>query len=755
MTPEAVRFAVLGPVRVWRAGTELDLGGSRERALLALLLVRAGQPVETAEIIDVLWGPNPPGTALSMVRRHVGSLRRLLEPGLPARGTGRWLLRGAGGYRIVTDSDSLDLLRFRALLAEGRRAAAAGDQARAAELLTDSLSRWQGPAATAIPAEARAHEAFGTLDREYLAALKDAADAALGAGLPAAVLPRLRAAAADNPLDEPLLSRLMLALSATGARAEALAVHRAVASRLADELGMDPGAELRDAHAAVLCRTPPSAPGEEATGTPSGEGPADTAPTVPRAVSVPAQLPYDTFTGRRAELDLALCLLSSDSEAADTVVINAIGGMAGVGKTTLAVHWAHRVSDRYPDGQLYVNLRGFDPSGAVMTPAEAVRGFLDTLGVPPERVPRDLDVQSALYRDMLAGRRFLVLLDNARDTEHVRPLLPAVPGCLTLVTSRDQLTDLVTAHGAHALTLRPLDVTEARELLVRRLGGERTDAEPDAVAEITALCAGLPLALACVAARAATHPHFSLSAVAAELREAHGSLDAFSRADASADVGVVFSWSSRALSPAAARLFRLLGLHPGPDVTAPAAAALAGLTVPAARGLLTELSRLHLVNEHTPGRYAFHDLLRAHAAELAHTEHDGPARRAAVDRLFRHYLHTAHAAGLLIAPYADGIPLDPAPADTRPEPLADDERALAWLTAEHAVLLAVVHAAAHSGAERLACLLVSSLERYFDRQAHGTTGWPSSTPRTPRRCATPTPSWRPTASVAWPARRAG
>ncbi|WP_317447015.1 AfsR/SARP family transcriptional regulator [Streptomyces collinus] len=720
MTPEAVRFAVLGPVRVWRAGTELDLGGPRERALLALLLVRAGQPVETAEIIDVLWGPNPPGTALSMVRRHVGSLRRLLEPGLPARGTGRCLLRGADGYRMVTDSDSLDLLRFRALLAEGRRAAAAGDQARAAELLTDSLSRWQGPAATAIPAEARAHAAFGTLDREYLAALKDAADAALGAGLPAAVLPRLRAAAADNPLDEPLLSRLMLVLSATGARAEALAVHRAVASRLADELGMDPGAELRDAHAAVLGRTPPSAPGEQATGTPSGEGPADTAPTVPQAVSVPAQLPYDldTFTGRRAELDQALRLLSSGAEAADTVVINAIGGMAGVGKTTLAVHWAHRVSDRYPDGQLYVNLRGFDPSGAVMTPAEAVRGFLDTLGVPPERVPRDLDAQSALYRDMLAGRRFLVLLDNARDTEHVRPLLPAAPGCLTLVTSRDRLTDLVTAHGAHALTLRPLDVTEARELLVRRLGGERTDAEPDAVAEITALCAGLPLALACVAARAATHPHFSLSAVAAELREAHGSLDAFSRADASADVGVVFSWSSRALSPAAARLFRLLGLHPGPDVTAPAAAALAGLTVPAARTLLTELSRLHLITEHTPGRYAFHDLLRAHAAELAHTEHDGPARRAAVDRLFRHYLHTAHAAGLLIAPYADGIPLDPAPADTRPEPLADDERALAWLTAEHAVLLAVVHAAAHSGADRLACLLVSSLERYFDRQGH-------------------------------------
>jgi tetratricopeptide (TPR) repeat protein len=497
-----------------------------------------------------------------------------------------------------------------------------------------------------------------------------------------------------------------------------------VSDRLADELGIDPGPELRDAHQAVLrdAASTAAGPGAGASEARTAEGPAASDLVGPRAapLPVPAQLPLDlpTFTGRRAELDEVLAPLSSQGRSAETVVISAIGGMAGVGKTTLAVHWAHRVTDRYPDGQLYVNLRGFDPSGAIMRPDEAIRGFLDTLGVPPERVPHGLDAQAALYRSMLAGRRFLVLLDNARDSDHVRPLLPGTPGCLTIVTSRNQLSGLVAAHAAHSLTLRPLDTDEARELLIRRLGAERVAAEQEAVAEIIALCAGLPLALACVAARAATHPHFSLSAIAAELREAHGSLDAFIEADASADVGAVFSWSSRALSPDAARLFRLLGLHPGPDFTAPAAAALAGLAVRKARLLLTELSRVHLINEHVPGRYAFHDLLRAYAAELAHTQHSEAECRAAVDRLFEHYLYSAHAAGRLIAPYVDTMPLPPPPEGTLPEPLADDESALTWLAAEYAVLLAVIDAATSSGSDRLVCLLVSSLERFFDRQGH-------------------------------------
>ncbi|MFD9318378.1 BTAD domain-containing putative transcriptional regulator [Streptomyces sp. NPDC060053] len=741
MPLEPVRFAVLGPLRVFRGDAELELGGPQERAFLALLLVGAGRPVAVGEIVDVLWGAAPPRSAVNVVRRHVGSLRRLLEPGLAARAEGRWLVRDAGGYRLVTDGDSSDLLRFRALREEGRRIADRSP-AQALELLTQALSLWRGPLAVGIPAQARAHPAFDAVDRERPAAVRQAADAALRAGRPDAVLPELRQAAARHPLDEPLQAGLLLALAAAGLRSEALAAYEAVRARLAEELGIDPGAELRDARDAVLHGALQGARGARAASSgassdvssgvssgvseepgPDGSAAPAPAPAPPSSLPLPAQLPHDitAFTGRDVELDEAFALSGADGSRPGAVVISAIGGMAGVGKTTLAVHWAHRIADRFPDGQLYVNLRGFDPSGAVLDPGEAVRGFLGALGVPPERVPHGVDAQAALYRSVLAGRRVLVVLDNARDTEQVRPLLPGSPGCLTLVTSRDELTGLVAAHGAHSLVLRPFDAVQARAFLVRRLGAERVEAEPRAADEISELCAGLPLALACVAARAAGHPHFPLAAVAAELREAHGSLDAFARSDASVDVGTVFSWSSRAVSAEAARLFRLLALHPGPDLSLPAAAALAGLPVRRARPLLAELTGLHLVSEHSPGRYAFHDLLRAHAGELVHERDTDADRQAALNRLYHHYLHTTHAADRLLAPNADPLPPPPAPDGVHPEPLADDDRALAWLTAEHAVLLAVVDLAATSGQpvqERLACQLAWSLEPFFDRRGH-------------------------------------
>ncbi|MFI2261339.1 AfsR/SARP family transcriptional regulator [Streptomyces tubercidicus] len=710
-----VRFGVLGPVRAWHGAHELDLGGPQDRAFLAVLLLRAGQPVPVSEIVDVLWGAHPPRSAVNVVRRHVGALRRVLEPGLPPRAAGRWLIRGSGGYRLRTDGDCLDLLRFRGLREQARQAAAEESPARALELLTQALSLWTGPVASGIAPEVRARLALGALEREHLAALQEAADAALRAGVPGAVLPELREAAAEHPLDEPLLAGLILALAATGRRSEALSTYEAACNRLADELGMDPGSELRDAHRAVLHDALPTPTGQDAGASPRS------AP-VPRAPAdlVPAQLPHDlpTFTGRHTELQEVLGMPGGDGQHTGTVVINAIGGMAGVGKTTLAVHWAHQVADRYPDGQLYVNLRGFDPSGAVTDPGEAVRGFLDALGLPPEQIPRGLDAQAALYRSVLAGRRVLVLLDNARDVDQVRPLLPGAPGCLTIVTSRRELTGLVAAHGARSLTLRPFDADQARAFLVGRLGAERIAAEPRAADEIAALCAGLPLALACVAARAAVHPHFPLEAVAAELREAHGSLDAFTRSDTSVDVGTVFSWSTRAVSAEAARLFRLLALHPGPDFSVPAAAAVAGLPPRRARPLLAELSGVHLVNEHRPGRYGFHDLLRAHAAELLETHHTEAERQVAVDRLFQHYLYAAHAAGAVLEPNGHPMPLPPPPEGTRPETFADDHRALAWLTAEHPVLLAVIDAAAASGHDRLVCLLAWSLESFFDRRGH-------------------------------------
>jgi len=346
-----------------------------------------------------------------------------------------------------------------------------------------------------------------------------------------------------------------------------------------------------------------------------------------------------SFVGRSGHLRALDALLQDQGAAPTAVVISAIAGMAGVGKTALAVHWAHRVAGRFPDGQLYVNLRGFDPGGAGLDPGQALHGFLEAFGVPPARIPEDLAAQSGLFRSLLAGKRMLVLLDNARSAEQVRPLLPGSPGCLAIVTSRDKLAGLVATEGARPLALDLLTAADARDLLARRLGADRVAAEPAAIACIIAACARLPLALTIAAARAATSPTFPLAAIAAELREAASALDPFDAGESATDVRTVFSWSYRALSAPAARMFRLLGLHPGPDVAVTAAASLAAVPPGQARALLAELTRAHLLAEHAPGRYAFHDLLRAYASELASAQECPADRASAVHRLLDHYLH--------------------------------------------------------------------------------------------------------------------
>jgi tetratricopeptide (TPR) repeat protein len=383
----------------------------------------------------------------------------------------------------------------------------------------------------------------------------------------------------------------------------------------------------------------------------------------------------------------------------------------------LAVHWAHRVRDRFPDGQLYVNLRGFGPEGSAMDAAEAVRGFLDALHVAPQRVPADVAAQAALYRSMLAGRRMLIVLDNARDSEQTGPLLPGTPGCVVVVTSRNQLSGLIAA-GSVPLIVDVLAPEEARELLTRRLGAHRVEAEPEAVAEIIRRCDRLPLALAIVAARAATHPGFPLRALAAELRAAHSRLDALTGGDSATDVRAVFSWSYRTLTPDAARLFRLLGLHHGPDISAHAAASLAALPVRQVRPLLAELARTHLVIEHVPGRYTFHDLLRAYAAEKAHGIDAEERRRDAVRRALDHYLRTGYTAAMTLHACRDPITLpEPAPGVV-PEILLDHEEALRWYTAEHVVLLAAVDHAVSAGFDTHTWQLAWTLTDFLDRRGH-------------------------------------
>jgi tetratricopeptide (TPR) repeat protein/transcriptional regulator with XRE-family HTH domain len=440
------------------------------------------------------------------------------------------------------------------------------------------------------------------------------------------------------------------------------------------------------------------------------------------APQVPRQLPAAVadFTGRAAELAaLTRMLDNAGAGAVGTVVISAIGGTAGVGKTALALYWAHQAAGRFADGQLYVNLRGFDPSGAPAAPAEAVRRFLDALAVPPERIPPDPEAQAGLYRSLLADRKMLVVLDNARDEQQVRPLLPASPGSLVLVTSRNQLAGLAAAERARLLTVDVLTHDESVQLLTDRLDARRAAAEPEAVDEIARLCAHLPLALTVAAARAAVRPGFPIASLAADLRDTAGRLDALDSGDPAASVRAVFSWSYQQLSAEAARMFRLLGLHPGPDISVPAAASLAAVDKPEARRLLRELTRGCLIAEHVPGRHAFHDLLRAYAAAQARESESDAERAAATERVLDHYLNTANrGSGLLNQAHERIITLASPKPGVVTEPLVGHRQAMAWFEAEHHVLLAAVDLATQSGFDRHAWQLSWALSNFLQSRGH-------------------------------------
>lgn len=437
---------------------------------------------------------------------------------------------------------------------------------------------------------------------------------------------------------------------------------------------------------------------------------------------VPQQLPAAVahFSGRADELARLTGLLRGHDQRGGTVVISAIGGTAGVGKTTLAVHWAHQVIERFPDGQLYINLRGFDPTGEPMQPGEAVRGFLEAFEIPPERIPVSFEAQTALYRSLLAERRVLVVLDNARDTEQVRPLLPGSPTCLVLITSRDQLRGLVAREGAQAFSLKVLTEREATDLLARRLGRERVETEREAVRELIERCARLPLALVLVAARAATYPDCPLGMLVDELRDEQERLDALDADDPGSGPRAVFSWSYCALTPPAAALFRLLGLHVGQSIGVPAVAALAGVRNLQAKKLLVELTRVHLLEEPIPGRYEFHDLLRSYAAELAAYEDPESHRQTAVQRVLDFYLHTGFAADRCLAPQRGRIALDTPHPDVLPHKIADHTQALSWFIIERSTLLAVIEYATAHGFDRHAWQLAWTLVTFFERQGH----WP-------------------------------
>ncbi|MES4886321.1 BTAD domain-containing putative transcriptional regulator [Streptomyces sp. NPDC000349] len=716
-TQPALRFAVLGPVRAWRGEEELILGSPQQRVVLAALLLRRGRLVTTDELVYAVWGEDSPNAAIPVLRTYISRLRKILEPERVHDESRAVIVSATDGYMARVPEDVLDLCVFEQQVAQAAELRTVGELSAASRLLHAALSGWsETPLAGLAGPLAEAERS--RLDEARLSALETRFDVDIQIGRHDTVVPELRALTNQYPLRERLCELLMVALYQSGRQAEALACYRATRNTLVTELGIEPGASLRALHQNILTADVSlehSSPSRR-TATPTEARPASSSEPLTR----PAQLPADLaiFTGREAELDQVRALLPMDGNHAGMMAISVVSGMAGIGKTTLAVHLAHEIAGRFPDGQLFINLRGFDATGSIMMPEEAIRIFLDALGVPPQRIPSQFEAQIALYRTLLAKRRMLILLDNARDVEQVRPLLPGSPGCLVIVTSRNQLTSLIASEGAHPVTLSQLTLADAHDFLRLRLGAKRLSAQPLAVDELIALCGRLPLALAVVAARAAINPRFPLTAIVEELRDSQGSLDAFTGGDLRTDVRAIFSWSYDALSPLASRLFRLLGLHEGPDISAPAVAALAGLPLREARNLLAELTRAHLLVERVPGRYTMHDLLRVYAGEEVHAEEPPQEQDRAVERLLAWYLHTVDAVYPLLAPHRQRIPLEPMPPGCRPLSFTTHDQALQWCEIERANLVAAVHQAAVSGRAGVAWRLAAVSWAFFYLRSH-------------------------------------
>ncbi|MGQ0837990.1 tetratricopeptide repeat protein [Actinokineospora sp.] len=686
-----LRVGVLGPFTVAHGDREVEVGALKQRSLLALLTLRANGPVRREEIVDVLWGDRPPASCLGLVHTYASRLRRALLSA--SRRHSGVITSVPGGYQLVVRPDQVDLLRFDDLTARAH-ALRADDPATAADLLEQALACWRGPVLADLSSRLRQHPAAVALAARRRDAALSHADIALGLGGHERVVSRTRPLAHDEPLHEGLHARLMLGLAGTGEQAAALAVFADIRARLDEELGVEPGQEIRAAHLRVL-RDRPAAPAT------------DPAPYRP-----PAQLPAETpgFVGRAAPLARLDELLAEVDGHAGAVVV-AVSGSAGVGKTALAVRWAHRVRDRFPDGQLSVNLRGYAASRPPTTHEVLVR-LLHALGVSPERVPADADEAAGLYRTMLTDKRVFVLLDNAATAEEVRPLLPGSPGCFVLVTSRDRLTGLTARDGAHQLPLDMLDPAESVDLLGRLVGVGRTRREAQAVAEMADTCAHLPLALRIAGANLAIRPLISVADYTRELRDRGRIAGLAVAGDESGAVRAAFDLSYDKLGPAGRRLFRLLGVVPGADIDRAAAAALIGAPVEEAARLLRALDHGNLIREHTPGRFTIHDLLREYASSRAGRDGARDERTDAVVRLFDHYLGAVRAHSALLWQVGPAPDADP----------GAEQAAITWLDDERANLVAAALAAPSLGLPGFAWRFAEALRGYFGNRGHGADG---------------------------------
>lgn len=770
-------FRVLGPVEAWSKDRQVDLGHAKQRCVIAVLLVEANRVVPVGQLIDRVWGEEPPASVRSVLYGYVARLRaalRALEEGAVGAGAaagghdGARLARRAGGYVLEVSAELVDLHRFRGLVAEA--AAAEEDPTRAAGLLRGALGLWRGEALSGLSGD-WAWNMRERLGSEHIAARLALGDAELRLGRHGELLPELRDLAAAHPLDERVVRQLIVTLYRCERQAEALEVYTRTRERLADELGVDPGPELQALHQRILVGDldvrPPAPPSPQPAFADAPPGPQNH--SGPRLI--PAELPRAVpgFTGRTEAVARLHALVPSGGPAPDTgtVVISAIGGTAGVGKTALAVHWGHQVRDRFPDGQLYVDLRGFDGNREPLRPRDALGQLLRGLGLTPQEIPADEDEMIRRYRSLLVDRRMLILLDDAVSAEQVRPLLPGGPSCLVVVTSRNRLGGLVAREGAHPLMLDVLAPEEAHALLVAVLGEPRVVAEPDAVAELARLCGYLPLALRVAAAQLACEPGRRVADLAAELAEGSRLAVLELEDDERSAVRAAFDLSYRAQGPRARLLFRRLGLVPGLEFDAGAAAALLDDTEEQAAQLLATLAGAHLIESRGEGRYGFHDLLREYAWERLESDDravddravddlaaDDPAAEpaAARDRLYAWYLLAADTAGRILYPQIPRLPREMAegaevaetaeaadaapghcgdreggpyasfaagfeslrvPHVRAPMRLADEIEAIVWLEAERANLLAVIERAAREGPRAVSWHLTDALLGYF------------------------------------------
>jgi DNA-binding SARP family transcriptional activator len=630
-----MQYRILGPVGVWVDEVEVRVGGPRERRALAALLLSAGHAVGMMRILDVLWGENPPRTAAAQVRNTIATLRRSLAW---ANGGTAPIVRAGDGFVLHLHGGQLDASTFEAAVARAGELADRGERATASEALREALALWHGPALAGLDGpiiEAAARR----LEEQRQACLQRRIEIDLELGRHDELVPELAALVEQQPMRERVTELYMLALYRAGRRQDALAAFATARTRLAEHAGLDPGPALVRLQRGILRGDPELDPGRTPT---TGH----TAAPPPR----PAQLPAGTrgFTGRidaTARLD---ALLAAEPAAGPQIML--ISGVGGVGKTALAVHWGHRVRDRFPDGQLVVDLRGF-ATGPPLRPVEALSRLLRTLGLSADRIPAEPVEVAALYRSQLADRRALVLLDNAHDAEQVRPLLPGGSGCVVLITSRERLDGLVAREGAQHLRLECLDPDDSVDLM-RVLVGERVEREPEAAREVAALCGYLPLALRIVAAHLAAHPERHVADLAAVLRSGDRLSTLVVDDDSATTVRGAFDLSYANLPPRVRRMFCLFGLAPRAAVTLPAAAALADEPTDGVAPLLDRLVRAHLLDAHASGRFAMHDLTHLYAAERARIELDEADSRAARVRLYEYWLGVLEAAAVILYPHS-------------------------------------------------------------------------------------------------------